>query len=397
MLGLGSLFDRGVWLMRDFDLIVVGGGITGLCSALYGASMGKRVGLFESGSILQNGNASKGRSRFFRIMYESAQLATLAELSYALWSQLENRTRCQLLDRYPLLFYGDLGVAETVEGDLRACASVMEQLGIAFDSLSASQMRELYPVFRDLPTNYRGLLQCDAAVIKADVCIRAIFDEAESFGVRFFEHSLVAVDSQRTTGAEVVIQVGRDTYTANQMVIAAGVGTNALTAPLGVDIDQQIWLMTIAHFPVDNNDAYPFWYEFGQSKDGSSLFYGFPVGTDLPGCVKASTDFSPHIGRDLSPSSFLPDQNEVKRIAQHLGQRFTGIEEQPQLIETCHYAMSRSGKPILSLLPRYDNIAVLAGESGRSFKFAPAFGRKLNNLLDKCNFGLDTSELLPPV
>lgn len=368
--------------VTDYDTIVIGGGIIGLASAYYSAAAGKRTLLIEKNELFHERGASGGNSRFFRVMYSEPSLAMFSEISYALWKQIETYTGAKLLDERPLLFFGDKSAGDTVEGDFNCADFVMQQLGVPFERFDARAIESRYPVFKPLPADYVGLEQNNSAIIQVQNALRAFHCLAVKSGAHCIDKTPAHISNVTDDGNVVTIETPSQTFTTRSLIVSLGAWTNEFLAPLGIEFDFKIWQMTIGYFPVEMpSREYPFWYEFGPpTAAGQNLFYGFPVGTDVEGCIKASCDFTFDIKNNIESCKREPDADLLGLISKHLQARFHGVATTPTSAKTCMYTMSPDYHMILGLLPGHKNISILAGESGRAFKYAPIFGRMLSQL-----------------
>lgn len=368
----------------DFDTIVMGGGIIGLATAYYSAAAGKRTLLIEKNRFYHEHGSSGGNSRFFRIMYSEEPLAMLSENSYALWKQLETKTGSTLIDERPLLFFGDKQSGHTVEGDFNNADKVMLKLGVPFESLDFKSIQERYPVFKTLPENYSGLIQNNSGVIQVKNSMKAFYGLAKDAGAELRDETPAEIADISADGEIITIKTPTESFTTRSLAISAGGWSNKVIAPLDIQFALKIWQMTIGYYKVNDPSLdYPFWYEFGKQEKnapGQNLFYGFPVGTDVDSCIKASCDFTFNYYDDISDCKPEPNPNSLKLISQHLQKRFHGVSPEPIETKTCMYTMSNDYHMILGLLPGYNNISILTGESGRACKYAPIFGRILSQL-----------------
>ncbi len=385
---------------NDFDLIIIGGGIIGLSAAYYSAFSGKRTLLLEKNNFFNEVGSSGGNSRFFRIMYSEPELAKLSEVSYCLWRQIEKETGISVLNEQPLLFYGSRNVKDTVEGDFNSSDKVMREMGIPFKFLNSQEIEKYYSVFKKLPEEFVGLIQHNSAVIQARNALHAFYKLAKNAGATLVANSPASICDVSDTGKVITIKTSKGLYRTASLVLAPGVWTNEIIAPLNVQFDLKIWQMTVGYYEVENpNTEYPFWYEFGESDvAGQGLYYGFPVGTDREGCIKASCDFTFNHSDKVQNCSRKPDPKLLEMISSHLMKRFKGVNPSPADSSTCMYTMSKDYRMILGLLPGYKNIGILTGESGRAFKYAPIFGRILNSLVSTGDpmYGIDCISIKRP-
>jgi monomeric sarcosine oxidase len=364
--------------INHYDVAIIGGGTIGLSAAYYAAASGKKTVLFEQNAFYNDKGSSDGYSRMFRIMYSDPNMAMLAESSFALWHEIEEDTGVQLLKRNGLLFYG-LSAA-SVEGDLKGCEDVMTELGIPFQKYDRAQLKDAYPVFKEVPPNYWGLNQASSATTEVQQSLRTFHDFAIKKGATLLDHCPATVVNPQPGAKSYLINTPKGSFSADSLIIAPGAWANDVFAPFGVQLNLEIWQMNVAYFKVDPSLQWPMWFEFGPTVDGvQQQFYGFPP-MERPGYIKASCEFSDDHYTDPSQCSYKPNPRILKQISDFLGTRFRGVDPTPVDPATCLYTMSADGQMILDTLPGYSNVAVLTGESGRAFKFTPLFGRILVQL-----------------
>src|SRR5262249_51991247 len=156
-----------------FDVIIIGGGTIGVSAAYYAAARGFKTLLLEQFSYLANAEGSSGGfSRMFRIMYAPAYMAQLAEVSLAMWKEIEVASESEILETLPLIFYG---LPENfLEGNIREMKKVLTNLGVPHTWYPGpSQLLQDYPAFQkqNMPSNYIGLAQANSAVIRVPLSI----------------------------------------------------------------------------------------------------------------------------------------------------------------------------------------------------------------------------------
>ncbi|HLI98393.1 MAG TPA: FAD-dependent oxidoreductase [Bradyrhizobium sp.] len=362
------------------DVAIIGGGIAGLAAAAYAAAAGHSTVLLERFAFENTMGGSGGLSRMFRVMYSDAPNAMLAETSLALWQELEVATGQRVLDRTGLLFYGTDKGGATVEGQLKQCAETMTGLGIPYQRLSREELLSSYPIFRTLPLDYYGLVQHNSAVIHANVAINAFQMRARAAGAQLFDNTPARVSPPSIPNGLYTVTTPGATFNASRIIFCPGSWTNDAIRPMGLQVNLNIWVLSVAYWPIEPGATWPMWYEFGPQispTDPNALnFYGFPP-TDYPGMVKATADFTNVTGTDPNTLDRNPDPRILDQVGTFLTQRFNGIAAVPQDATTCLYAMSADGEMILGTLGHWPRSAIFTGDSGRAFKFAPLLGRIL--------------------
>jgi monomeric sarcosine oxidase len=385
---------------ETFEIIIIGGGTIGLSAAYYAAARGLKTLLLEQYDQLADDRASSGGySRMFRIMYSEDYTAKLAEIALTLWHEIEIASQIQILNPQPLIFYGKSGA--TPEGDLSKMRGILDGLGAPYEWYpSGRALAGAFPVFNVIPPDYLGLAQPNSAVIRTDRSIDAFTRLAKGKGATLLTNQEARV-TKTSSPYEVECRAG--TYKARSLILAPSAWTNQVLAPFNIQLDLTIWQMTVAYFEASRRD-YPLWYEFGEltathklafprlsmtqkhladpasfAPKTQALFYGFPM-DEKPGHIKVSADFTYNKYTDPGRCTRIPDSNILTQLGNFLQQRFNGVNQDPVSPTTCLYTMSNDFQMILDKLPRYRNVAIFTGDSGRGFKFTPLFGRVLVDL-----------------
>src|ERR1051325_4968695 len=90
----------------DCELLVVGGGVTGLGAAWSAASAGRKVVLVDPLPLLNDRNASNDESKIFRLAYgKDVEMARLAREALALWRALERESGRAILHQVGLFMF----------------------------------------------------------------------------------------------------------------------------------------------------------------------------------------------------------------------------------------------------------------------------------------------------
>ena len=84
--------------MKNYDLIVIGGGPMGLSTAFQASQLGLRTLVLEQYNFLNNQGSSAGASRQFRLQYAQQYMAELALASQDYWTQLQRYSQDTLIE-----------------------------------------------------------------------------------------------------------------------------------------------------------------------------------------------------------------------------------------------------------------------------------------------------------
>lgn len=227
------------------DVVVIGGGIVGVCTALYLADQGAQIVLIEKGVI---GGEASGRAVGF---IDSAMMAPEKQAAIAasktLWAALDRRSGGRTGYRPSGLIF-----AMDRAPDLMRAADWARQPGVQARILSRGEALQLIPTAAEAPIKGALFLPTDghadprrAAPAIADLAMRAGAHVLQGVAAR-----RVLTEGRRVTGVETE----RGLIRCRQVVVAAGIWSSLLLRPLGVDVPQLYGFATasgIAFRPTD--------------------------------------------------------------------------------------------------------------------------------------------------
>lgn len=407
------------------DVVVIGGGVVGVCTALFLARAGQKVVLLEKGRIA--GEQSSRNWGWIRQQgRDPDELPIMVEAS-AHWRALDAQTNADI----GLVQGGVTYLAETEAQMARYAAWLpfARAQGVDTRLLSRAQTAEMLP---GASKAYVGALHT-ASDMRAEpwVAVPALADIAVREGVCIIEHCAVrCLDLAAGRVAGAITEQGR--IATSQVVLAGGAWSALFLRNHGVALPQLSVRATVAatsRLPeitpggvADNRLA------FRHRQDGGytlapggfhELFLGWdalralpkfltqlradPFGTRfLPGAPAGYPDAwgTPRrwSGADHSPFEALrvlnPAPNAAK--AQRLKQMFAGLfPELPDFELTRSWAGMIDTMP--DVVPVVDRIAALpgltlgTGMSGHGFGIGPAMGRILADLVRDVPTGHDLS------
>ena len=182
------------------ELVVVGGGIFGLASALEAARRGRRVVLLERGRIPAQDAASTSPSRKLKSTYRDPAYSRLGVAAMAAWAELEREAGADLVVRL-----GNLVVSpEADDPRLEEQAGNSEAAGGTIERLDERALRRRFPQFlRARSANFEPT----AGFVRATEAVRAIRRLVEQAGVSIVEGA--AVDAWQQLDADQVLDGSR--------------------------------------------------------------------------------------------------------------------------------------------------------------------------------------------
>jgi sarcosine oxidase len=366
--------------------IVVGAGLLGLATAWSLSRRGWRVSVVEAAWTIGHARSgSKGSARIFRFGYPDPLYVELALTAQRLWRDLEATSGRTLLSETGQVTLGDDNV-------LQAIASAMAGCGLPTQQLGAEEATRRFPSM-----SARGpvLFEPASGVLRADECLAALRSTG-TFEVR----TGLPVDRVEDRGdAGVVIRAGGVSLRAERGVVCAGprsldlLGWRArVAAPASFP--------QVAYFePKERGDAPrpPVFVEWSDD-----MIYGLPVRDDQPGSpplFKVSHHTPGDVADDFDPTDPSPlsdDPVRLERLCDAVERLLPSLDPVPVLAERCVYDNSADSDFIVD---RAGGFVVGCGTSGHGFKFGPALGELLADLVEgvETPFGGDRFRLERPV
>src|SRR5262245_40662891 len=178
-----------------FDLIVVGGGVFGLSTALEAGRRRRAVMVIDRGPVPNPIAASYGPSRKIRSTYLDPHYTRLALEAMAGWRRIEAET-----DRELYVAIGNLNVSDgAADEHLETLAASSRRGGAKVRWLDAADLRREFPQFR---RGRRALLEEEAGFLRATDCVAALRSLAEKAGVRVVTGQDASIEAG-TGGVEV--------------------------------------------------------------------------------------------------------------------------------------------------------------------------------------------------
>jgi glycine/D-amino acid oxidase-like deaminating enzyme len=187
-----------------WDTIVVGAGICGLATAYELARRGQAVLVIEAVGV--GAEQSAGLARIFRVAHRDPRLRELALTARDGWRRWERELDAHLLGEEGLILVGGMD-------------------GFAGEALDADAIRARLPMLA--PGTWET---AELDPLAGSIRVRRVLDAlAARLEIRL--GTVTAVDADGT------VHVGGERLTADAVVVCAGLGTQALVAPLGLDLE----------------------------------------------------------------------------------------------------------------------------------------------------------------
>lgn len=285
------------------QIVVIGGGVIGMCTAYFLAEAGHQVALIEqrrnvaevstlgNSGMLASASATPWavdgmRKRILSGLFsQEASTILNARLSPSLWRWLlrwtskpelqryQSRTQrmqrlasyshgilLQLQQHFQLDYeqsYGLLQLFRT-EKELAATAPLQAMLAerdVAHRLLDGAAAQALEPALQTARSVAGGLYFPELAAGNCTLFTKQLKAIAQASGVRFhFDLRVAAIEPQ---DGRVALRVGNDVLHADAVVVAAGIGSAGLLKPLGIKLPLQAVKTYTATAAVKNHDVAP--------------------------------------------------------------------------------------------------------------------------------------------
>ncbi len=352
------------------DVVVIGGGVTGLSAAWWLARDGLKVLVLEKGVVGAEASSRNGggASHYHSPLFMEEQ---------RLWPLMD-----ELLG-YPTEYRRERLILALTPAQLdhyRYMAEMHRELGFRVDELDAKAMREAVPLAGERTLG--GVHVFFGGHANPQRTVQAYAFALQDLGGLILQHA--PVTGLRLSGGKVVaVATGRGVFGCGAVVMAAGPHAERLLAPLGVRLP-----LAPARAEMIVTEAAPLMPIGGV--DGNGL-YGRQT-------LRGNLAFGggPHEWIDLDPDG--PAARPATPILRNLSRRLAEL-----LPKAAHLRVIRSwagvvettpdGRPVLERLSSPENLTI-ATMSGVGFGLSPASGRAIRDLVADgvCSFA-DLSKL----
>lgn len=351
---------------QAFDVVVVGGGVFGMASALELARRGRTVAVLDRLGSGHPATSSTGLSRSIRIAYDQPLYVTLAMEAIRSWRKLEAETGRTVLH---LTGQIDLGP----EHKMRAIRDTVRSFGGTIEDCDAAGLRRRMPELAPR-SGESGLFHPDGGTVMAEQGLLALGEGARRKGVTIFAPERVTRIDPGTTPATVITD--RRRLRAQRVVLAAGPWSGALLDDLGIRVPLAPAVAQVTFLDAPAQVNRPGIAEWESFETGG--VYGHPV----PGIgYKIALDAGA-AGWNPDVTEWQPDRDEERRILDWLAQRIPGMPRRVQRTQRHPWTMTPDADFIVD---NHGALTLACGCSGHAFKFGPALGRLVADVIDGVN------------
>ncbi|MDM5370803.1 FAD-dependent oxidoreductase [Bacillus bombysepticus] len=216
--------------MRHCDVLIIGGGIIGCSIAYYTSKYGRDVTIIEKGEFV-SGTSSRCDGNILAIDKDPGFDSQMSLVSQKLVTDLSEELEHSFEYRAP----GSILVCESDE-EMEAAqqwVNRQKEVGLPFRMLDRQDIREESPFFAD---DLLGGLECATdSTVNPYLLAFSLLSEAQKFGAKAFKQTEVKSMKIETNGS-FVVETTNGTFTAKQVVNAAGVWAPKIGQMLNINI-----------------------------------------------------------------------------------------------------------------------------------------------------------------
>ncbi|MFD9325240.1 N-methyl-L-tryptophan oxidase [Streptomyces sp. NPDC060065] len=344
---------------RLHDAIVVGLGVHGGAALRGLAARGLDVLGLEQYALGHDLGSSHGATRMIRRAYPHTDWDGLVDTAYQAWEELEKAAKTQLVDITGGLYAAPVDRPDPLRGP--GCRLV-----------GPEEAARIFPGLR-LPAGFGAVHDPRAGIIDVQETLRAQLALAERSGAAIWDGTPVI--GWEPDGDQVVVRTADGVLRTRRLVLCTGPWTAAQVPSLAPHLT--VTRIVNAYFAAD--PAGP----LGRSGLGSfsvdlpqGLLYGFPA-ADGHG-LKAGLDSGPAWDPDAARPPATGD--ELALLAEAVAQVLPGAGPVTESL-TCLYTMTADRRFVVGEVPGVPQVLVASACSGHGFKFGPALGEALADLV----------------
>lgn len=356
-------------MSRSADVVIVGLGAMGSAAARALSRRGLRVIGLDRFTPPHALGSSHGDTRIIReAYYEHPAYVPLVQRAYLLWEEIEREAARPLLSRTGGLMIGPR------EGSLvRGALASATAHALPHEVLDAEAIARRVPAFRPR-ADWVGVYEPNDGVLRPEAGIAAMLASATRHGAALYTGEPAL--SWRADGAGVTVRTARGEIHAGACVLSAGAWMPQLLPDLPLTVTRQVlfWFEPVgartAHdsgwCPISIWEHAPerFFYSFPRAEMGVKVAIhgeGLPANPDA-------------LDRTVTPAEVA----ECRRLVQEYMPFASG-----PLMSTavCMYTNTPDGHFVLDRHPESPQAIVVSACSGHGFKFAPAIGEAISDLI----------------
>jgi sarcosine oxidase len=357
--------------MSPFDVAIVGLGAMGSAAAWHLARQGVRVLGLDRYAPPHHLGSTHGHSRIIREAYfEHPLYVPFVRRAYDLWRTIVEDTGADLL-----LQTGGLMIGPQAGRLITGARESARLHALPCELWSGDELRQRVPAF-DVGDDVSALWEPRAGLLRPERAITALLASARRRGAELVYDTTVT--GWRRDGDGILLATPACDYRAARVVLAAGAWLSDLLAPIAlplvVERAVQVWVRPARSPELFAPDRLPvFLVEYAPER----VFYGLP---DEGHGVKVARH---HDGESTTAETArrLVDEDERRSIHALAAEWLPNLRGPILDATVCLYTNTPDEHFVIDWHPRDDRVVIVSACSGHGFKFAPAIGEAVADLV----------------
>ncbi|KAJ9184143.1 hypothetical protein P3X46_007914 [Hevea brasiliensis] len=363
-----------------YDVVVIGAGIMGSCTAYELAKRGEKTLLLEQFDFLHHRGSSHGESRTIRAAYPQDYYCAMAMESYTLWEEAQSEIGFKVYFKTQ-----QFNMGPSDDKELLSILSSFQKNSVPYQILDRQQTAEKFSRRINLPENWIGVFTELGGVIKPTKAVSMFQVLASRKGAILRDNVEVnSITKDGEKGGIWVSAANGEKFWAKKCIITAGAWARKLVKSVsGLELPIQALETTLCYWRIKEGHE----SEFAIGSDfpsfsscGKQHVYGTPS-LEFPGLIKVASHDGYPCDPDKRPWGPAKSLSYLKEWIEKI---FSGLvdHERPVASQSCLYSMTPDEDYVIDFLGgEFGNDVVIgAGFSGHGFKMAPLVGRILADM-----------------
>ncbi|XP_060179491.1 probable sarcosine oxidase [Lycium barbarum] len=365
--------------MEVFDVIVIGAGIMGSCTAYEASKRNQKTLLLEQFDFLHHRGSSHGESRTIRATYPEEYYSKMALKSETLWREAEEEIGYKV---YFKTSQFDLGPKD--KKALQAVISSCEKNSISFRVVDRISVLEEFGGLINLPENWVGVVTEYGGVVKPTKAV-SMFQALALKNGAFLKDNMEVVEIKKDGRGVLVSVKSGEVFWGKKCVVTVGPWMQKLVKSVtGVVLPIQPLETTVFYWKINEGFESKFTIENGFptfASYGEPYIYGTPS-LEFPGLIKIPM----HGGRPCEPAdrTWVPTL-PLDPLKQWIQEKFGGLVDstKPVMMQSCMYSVTSDEDFVIDFLGGEfgKDVVIGGGFSGHGFKMGPIVGKILADLV----------------
>ena len=369
-----------------YDAIVLGLGAMGAAATYQLARRGARVLGIDRFAPPHEFGSTHGDTRITRIACgEGPEYSAFAARSHEIWRELEAETGLDLLTQNGFLAISGAGNRSANHGVaqfLDATVAAARSAGVSYEILDSAILRRRYPAL-NVADGDQAYHDTVGGFARPENCVTAQLRAAVARGadLRLGETVLSYVQHDDS----VSVATDKQTYSASQLIMAAGAWLPAMLKP-ALAANFMITRQVLYWFRARSEAAHA---EFSPERfpvyiwqlPAPQSIYGFPATGGLDEGVKLATEQYDVATTPDSVSRIVPPDEVRAMYETYVEPFFPGLSPVCVRSKTCLYTWVDKARFIIDRHPDSDRIIVASPCSGHGFKHSAGIGELLAEMV----------------